>query len=104
MVFFLFTFLVSTRLGKPLDGWRRMISPGARRRLAGLWPGFFITGYLFLLTGIAIWLILTPPGTIFEEHQTTYFICWAALIIGLILQMLTIVSGFSFDIEHLGHA
>ncbi len=104
MLFFVITFLVSTRLGKPLNGWQRISSPAFRERLAGLWPGFFIAGYLFLLTGIAIWLILTPPGTIFEEHQTNYFICWAALIIGLILQMLTIVSGFSFDIERMGHA
>jgi len=99
VVFLLITWGVATRLNRRLDGWKRLISEGTRKRLAASWLAFFSMGYLFLGIGVAIWLFLTPPGTPFASHSTAYLICWSALIIGLIFQPWTIVAGFSQDIE-----
>jgi hypothetical protein len=58
----------------------------------------FIIGYFFLSVGIGIWLILLPPGVIHNESIIEY-ICWTILCVGLLFQILTIVSGFAHDIE-----
>jgi hypothetical protein len=97
--FFLIAWGVATRINRPLNAWRSDLSENARRRWANLWLPFFTAGYLFLLIGIASWLIATPPGTLYQEHVTEYLLCWSALLIGVIFQFLTIVSGFARDIE-----
>jgi hypothetical protein len=101
--FFLIAWGVSTRIRKPPDWWKNDLTGNARKRWAGCWPAFFAGGYLFLLIGIAIWLIFTPPGTSFQEHTSAYLLCWLALLLGLILQILTIVSGFALDGERQAH-
>ena len=97
--FFLIAWGVSTRINHPLDLWKSDLSGNSRKRLARLWLAFFSAGYLFLLVGIAIWLVFTPPGTPFQGHSTAYLICWSSLIVGLILQILTIFSGFARDLD-----
>jgi len=97
--FFLIAWLVSTRINQPPDWWKSDGSGSTRKRWASLWPAFFTGGYLFLFIGIAIWLVFTPPGTPLQEHMTAYLICWTSLIAGLLLQILTIVSGFARDIN-----
>jgi len=97
--FFLIAWAVSTRINQPPNWWKGDVVRNTRRRWARLWPAFFTAGYLFLLIGIAIWLIFTPPGTPFQEHRSAYLICWAALLTGVIFQALTIVSGFARDIS-----
>jgi len=97
--FFLIAWAVSTRINQPINWWKRDLSGKARMRMARLWPAFFTAGYLFLFIGIAIWLIFTPPGTSFSEHISAYLLCWFSLCIGLVFQLLTIVSGFAMDIE-----
>ena len=99
--FFLIAWGVSMRINRPSSWWRGDISGNRKRRWARLWPVFLTPGYVFLLIGIAIWLILTPPGTSYPEHSTAYWICWSSLLIGLVLQMLTIVSGFARDKDQL---
>jgi hypothetical protein len=97
--FFLIAWAVSTRIHHLPDWWKSDLARNARRRWARLWPSFFAAGYLFLLIGIAIWLIFTPPGTSFQDHRSAYLICWSALLTGVVLQVLTIVSGFARDSE-----
>jgi len=99
VVFLLITWGVATRINRPPVRWKSVLSESTRKRLAASWLAFITTDYLFLGIGIAIWLFVTPPGTPFQEHVTAYLICWSALIIGLIFQPLTIVAGFSQDIE-----
>jgi magnesium-transporting ATPase (P-type) len=99
VVFLLITWGAATRLNRPLDGWKRLVSENTTRRLAALWLPLLSTGYLFLGIGVAIWLFLTPPGTPYPGHSSAYLICWSALIIGLIFQPLTIAAGFSQDLE-----
>ena len=98
IAFFLIAWAVSTRMNQPPDWWKSAKARNARNRWARAWPAFFASGYLFLLIGIAIWLIATPPGTPFEGHSTAYLVCWFSLIAGVILQVFTIVSGFARDI------
>jgi hypothetical protein len=97
--FFLIAWGVSTRINQPPNWWKSGRSGNTRQRWASLWLASFTAGYVFLFTGIAIWLIATPPGTSFNEHTTAYLICWSSLIIGLVFQIMTIVSGFARDIE-----
>ena len=97
--FFLITWGVSTRIHQPPDFWKSESTGNTRKRWAKLWSAFFIMGYVFLAIGIAIWLIFTPPGTSFQEHQAAYLICWISLVIGMALQMMTIIAGFARDLE-----
>ena len=92
--FFLIAWGVSTCINRPPNWWKGDISGRRKRNWARLWPLFFVAGYAFLSIGIAIWLILTPPGTSYPDHQLAYLTCWLALLLGLGVQMLTIVSGF----------
>ena len=45
-----------------------------------------------------IWLVVTPPGAEYKDPVAQY-ICWVSLLIGLIFQGLTIVSGFARDAQ-----
>lgn len=98
VLFFLIAWAVSTRINQPVNWWKSELSANSRKRFARLWPAFFLGGYLFLLTGIAIWLIATPPGMSFQGHSAAYLACWSSLFIGLTLQILTILSGFARDV------
>ncbi len=104
IVFFMIAFSVSTQINHPPAWMQKGISSRVRSRLARRWPPCFITGFLFFLIGIAIWLLYTPPGTVYAEHQGLYWVCWSALMIGLVFQILTIVSGFAHDIERIEHS
>jgi hypothetical protein len=99
VAFFLIAWGVATQLNGPLTFWKKVLSENKRNLFIKWWLPSLITGYLFLGAGIAIWLIYTPPGTAFQEHESAYLVCWSALIIGLVFQVLTILSGFSGDIN-----
>lgn len=96
--FLLITWAVSTRILSKLYWWRKILPEHTRKRLSRIWPPAFAAGYLFLAAGIGIWLVLLPPG---EAHAVTgldYF-CWSCLLIGLLLQLLTIAAGFARDMD-----
>jgi hypothetical protein len=97
--FFLIAWLTSTRINRPPNWWPGDGSGNARRRWARAWPVCFVSGYLFLAIGIAIWLIYTPPGTPYPNHSAAYLACWFSLATGLILQLLTIISGFAWELD-----
>lgn len=97
-VFFLIAWGVGTRIRQPLNWWRKTLSEPLRNRLAKSWRFNFAAGYFFLSIGIFIWLVLIPPGTMYKDPVMQY-ICWASLLIGLVFQCLTIVSGFARDIQ-----
>jgi hypothetical protein len=98
VVFFLIAWSVSTQIHQPLTWWRRILSVPVRNQLAKMWWLNFVAGYLFLSVGIFVWLVLTPPGAEYKDPVMQY-ICWASLLIGLVFQILTIVSGFARDIQ-----
>jgi hypothetical protein len=89
---------VSTRINKPLTGWKNALPVNLRIRLAKLWPAIFITGSSILTVGIGIWLILLPPDMTHNISTITY-ICWTCVAIGFLFQIFIIISGFARDIE-----
>lgn len=95
---FLLTWAVATQINKPLTWWRKVLPEKLNNALAKGWMAIMITGFLFLSIGIGIWLMLTPPGDIYQINIVDY-ICWSFLCLGLIFLILTIVSGFARDIE-----
>jgi hypothetical protein len=103
VVFFLIAFGVSTCLNRPPTWMKTGVPARARWVLVRGWKYFFITGFLFFLIGITIWLVFTPPGTVYEEHALLYWTCWSALVSGLVFQLLTIVSGFARDLGRVEH-
>lgn len=94
----LITWAVATQINKPLAWWKKILPENLRNQFAKRWLAFLITGILFLLIGIGIWLIFTPPG---ENYRITTvdYICWIFLGLGFLFQILTIISGFARDIE-----
>ncbi len=98
IVFFLIAWSVSTQINQPLTWWRRTLSEPFRQQLAKMWWVNFVAGYLFLSVGLAIWLFLTPPGATYKDPVMQYT-CWASLLVGLVFQLLTIISGFARDIQ-----
>lgn len=98
IVGFLITWVVATMINKQLTFWRKVLPKNSRNRLARFWFASLITGFLLLSIGILIWLLFTPPG---EKYQINFvdYICWSFLGFGLVVQILTILSGFARDIE-----
>jgi hypothetical protein len=98
VVFFVIAWGVATQIRRPLTWWRKILPDPLRRRIAGGWWWNFAAGYFFLGMGIFIWLVLTPPGAEYNDLVAQY-ICWVSLLIGLVFQVLTIVSGFARDAQ-----
>ena len=98
LLLFLMTWGVSSRINKQLTWWRMVLSANIRKRLAKLWPVFFIISYIFLLIGVGIWLLLLPPGSPqFDKITSLHFVDWSFLLTGFIFLIVTIISGFARD-------
>jgi len=98
VLFFILTWSVATRIRQPLTWWSKALPEELRKRLARLWLPVFILSYVFFSIGIGIWLILTPPGATYKEPVMVYA-CWSFLIMGILFQVLAIISAFAHDIE-----
>lgn len=94
----LITWAVATQINKPLTWWKIILPEKSRKLLAKLWLIILITGMLFLIIGIGIWLILTPPGEIYQINIVDY-VCWSFIGLGSLLQIPAIISGFARDIK-----
>jgi len=95
---FLLTWIVATRINKPLSWWRKIFPEKLRKIFATLWLSILILGFLLFSIGIGIWLLLTPPGETNQINIVDY-VCWLFLCIGLLLLILSIIFGFARDIE-----
>jgi hypothetical protein len=95
---YMLTWAVASRINKPLTWWRNALPENSRKLLARYWLTCLITSFLLLTIGILIWLLFTPPGEKYQINIIDY-ICWSFLCLGLIFQILTIISGFARDIE-----
>jgi len=98
IVFFIPTWLASTRINKPLTRWRRVLPEKIRQVLAKLWP-FLISAALFcFLFALEIAIFGLVPGV--DNPDTALKICWSFLFAAWILMLFSFVSGFAFDIHH----
>ena len=91
--FIIIAFLVSTRINKKLIWFTNKNSFLTSHSIADYWIYLFVLGYFFLFIGIGIWFIILPPGSTFDG-SATWYILWVSLIIGAVLQAITIYSGF----------
>ena len=99
-VIFLVAWGVGIQIHQPLTWWRKTLSESFRKQLARGWWLNFAAGYFFLLVGVALWLVFTPPWIAYEaKSPLMLYLCWASLLTGLVFQFLTILSGFARDAQ-----
>jgi len=97
--FFILTWGASIYISKPLTWWRKVLPEKLREQLAQLWITIWICDYIFLVAAIGIWLLLSPPSIAFQTPTVIQYTLWSFLCIGIVLQPLTILSGFAHDIQ-----
>ncbi len=98
VVFFMPTWLASTRINKPLTWWRKVLTESARRVLAKPWPFTLGAGVIFFLIALEIAIFGFVPGV--KDPDTALAICWSLLLVAWILMLFSFVSGFADDIQH----
>jgi hypothetical protein len=94
----LITWVLATRLDKPLNWWRKVLPERSRKTLSGLWKFSFVSCFVSLLTAILIWIFLTPPGPVYKPPAYVYT-CWSFLLLTLVFLVMTIITGFARDIN-----
>ena len=94
---FILTWLLATRILKPLKWWRKVLPERRKQTFAKLWLPTMIIGFSFLFVGISIWLLFTPPGTIHEITRAQYTY-WTSLVLSVFLIILAVIFGFAKDI------
>jgi hypothetical protein len=95
---FLLTWLVATRINKPLSWWNKVLPEKLKKTLAGIWLPVLVTGVLLFSTGMGIWLLFIPPGQA-NQVDTLDYICWSFLGIGFLILILSVIAGFARDIQ-----
>lgn len=96
--FTIFAAATATRIGKPLSWWRKALPVSVRGVLARIWPWSILAFVLVFLMGVEI-AIFGYPLLWFFDADTTYAIQWNSAFIMLGLMVLSIVTGFAFDIQ-----
>jgi hypothetical protein len=96
--FTIFAAATATRIDKPLTWWRRHLPAKARGVLARLWPWSIVAFVLLFLFGVEI-AIFGYPLLWFFEADTTYAIQYTSAYLMLGLMLLSIITGFAYDIQ-----
>lgn len=96
IVFFIPAFMAATRVHSPLTGWQKILPAGIRPGFSRIWPftlGISIISYLIALE-IAIfgWV----PGL--SDAEQILQICWSLLVVSLLCNLVSVISGFAKDI------
>jgi hypothetical protein len=91
------TWVVSTRINKPLTWWQEVLPENVRRRLAKLWQGSLIAGSIMFLFALEIAIFGFVPGL--SDPDLILNVCWSLLLAGLGMLHLAFVAGFAHDIQ-----
>jgi len=97
IVFFIPTWLASTRINSPLTWWRKVLPEKIRRVLAKLWPFSLGAVLICFLIALEIAIFGFVPGI--ENPETALAISWSLLFAAWILLLFSFVSGFAYDIQ-----
>jgi hypothetical protein len=97
IVFFIPTWLASTRIHKPLNGWRKILPEKTRRWVSKIWPATLAISLLAFFGALFIAIVGYVPG-MSDPDQILYF-CWALLVSALGLILLSMVSGYASDLQ-----
>jgi hypothetical protein len=97
----LLTWGMATRIHAPLTWWNRVLSTRFRTWAVGAWPIALSVGFLCLLGGVTIWLVLMAP-VVARTIGPTHYLCWGTLLAGLGLLAAAIPLGFARDLARRG--
>jgi hypothetical protein len=97
VIFFTIGWALSTRIRKPLNWWRKILSAGMRRFLSKLWRPFLIASSLFILYTLQIAIFGFVPGV--YDPDSISIVMVSTLGVGLILLILAFISGCAHDID-----
>jgi hypothetical protein len=97
VVFFVPTWLASTRINQPLLWWRKVLPANVRRTLGKFWPYLLGAVVICFLIALEIAIFGFVPGV--AEPDAALAICWSFLFAAWFLMFISFVSGFSYDIE-----
>jgi hypothetical protein len=92
------TWGVATRINGSLSWWERILPAKLRRAMAGSWLTVLVSGFGLVMVGVALWLLVLPPG---ERRKVggMHYILWSILACGLVLLLAAVPCGFARDIE-----
>ena len=97
VIFFIPTWLASTRINSPLTWWRKVLPEKIRQVLAKLWPFSLIAILICFFIALEIAIFGFVPGI--DDPDTALVICWSFLLTAWILLLFTFVNGFAYDIQ-----
>ena len=98
VAFFIPTWAFATRINRPLTWWRKALPDGLREPLAGVWPWTISLASVLILTALAISVFGYFPG--FNDADQLLSFVFALLGVGLMLIVVSFISGFAYDIQH----
>jgi hypothetical protein len=97
VIFFIPTWLASTRINKPLNWWQKTLSPRFRGLLSGVWPFTLGAVVVCFLIALEIAVFGFVPGV--SDPDQLLSICWSLLLAAWILMLFTFVCGFADDLR-----
>ncbi|MGD0644796.1 MAG: hypothetical protein ABSA75_07815 [Candidatus Bathyarchaeia archaeon] len=95
--FIILTWVVATRINKPLSWWNTKISMNTRGALAKAWLSSLIASSVMLLIALEIAIFGFLPGV--NNLNQLLIIDWAILGLATIILLVSIVAGLVHDIE-----
>lgn len=100
VLFFTLTWVVATRINKPLTWWRKALHERIRRPLAKVWPWSLAVGSLLMLLTLEVATTGFVPFV--SDSDSILTIMLSSLVAALGAFLLTFVAGFAYDIERQG--
>jgi hypothetical protein len=97
VIFFMFGWAMSTRIGRPLNWWRKVLPAGMRKFLSKLWRPFLIAGSLLILFTLQIAIFGFVPGV--SDPDSISMVMVSTLGAGLLFFILAFISGCAYDID-----
>jgi hypothetical protein len=92
VVFVIFGWAVSRRIGRPVTWWRAILPPAATRSLSRTWPALVVLAFGLFAIALEIAIAGVVPGVTDPAH--VQLICWATLL-AMAGVMLTALVGAS---------
>jgi len=97
VIFFMIGWVMSTRIRKPLNWWRKVLPAGVRRFLSKRWRPLLIVSSLLILYTLQIAIFGFVPGI--SNPDSISMVMVSTLGIGLLFLILAFISGCAHDIE-----
>jgi hypothetical protein len=97
IVLFTLTWGVTTRIGASLAFWRWLIPSAVRPALGRVWPWTLGAATILFMVALEIAVFGYVPGIITQTE--ILHTCWKILVVALTLFLISVVSGFTHDIE-----